>query len=321
MKLLDSLYLFSLTLLLCNCDHLVPDPILPAIQAGYPTAEFYACGHHFHGLGICSLKKGSDLSELSLKIRGIAQGTIRVQSLDCAIDEEITYTQSQTLDLELKGKINESCLIGITVAPVYPTQHKDGIQVFAFRGYLKVRGLEDRDQWMFHTSKYAQNSVGVVHVIPYPSTPATVHINSKDSKIHYQEILNPNSLENVEIQLSRLPFSFAQTRLSSLEGIIYTQNSNQDLLFSWLISVYDAKFMPLPIPNAVVVKKKLRVAADSTVSLMELDEKGVFKQKYQFDFDPTLPHTLRLYTVSGRSVIGDYNEKTKAWEWVNDGTR
>ena len=94
----QKLKLFFISLLslfaFASCGkNLKPDAVISATEANRPTAEFYACGQHFVGLGICSIGSGVELSQLAISIQTYYQGSVRIVST-CKPDSSLPDTFS-----------------------------------------------------------------------------------------------------------------------------------------------------------------------------------------------------------------------------------
>jgi len=300
--------IFSLIFVLVGCAGKVrPDPALPAIQSIYPSAEIIACGKRWNGLGVCSLEKGKKYQNLGIKIASYYKGSIKVYSGRCSIDYSFRYDGSEEIPIIIPGKIDRDCLISMTVSPELPNEENSGIQIHSFRGYLAIR-MTDGETWLGDTRKLTGSLDSYLRVDVGGVGQVSVELNG--CGIAYRKNLTLTG-GIAEIKLNE---ALAKTgpRICVLDGYI-SQGQFPDVYLNVLVAVYDSGFAPLPIPIVRHKNGKIEVEGDPSTSVIVLDDKHKFKTKAKFKFKKKDPHVLRLLTVKGRSVIGEW--KKGSWSW------
>lgn len=294
-----------------------PDPVMPAIEASYPTAEFVACGKRWHGLGVCSLPRGSKLDALAFGVEVYHAGTLTIHSKDCQLDLAQTYEKPGLVPVPLTGETGHNCLITITISVKYPTQEESDVRVSPLRGHLALRFLDtEGGEWLGVTRKLAPPYQNNVRLWVGGTKPARLVVSGCGRDAPYDRIK--------KVEAGYLSFALAEVLTAAatppsvciLEGFVASQYPL--LLFNVALALYDARFVPLPLPHTELEGGKLTVAADASVSTTAFNDDIRFGPSATFEnFDGTKAHVLRVFTVGGRSAIGEWHAGAKEWTWTN----
>lgn len=313
-KLKTMALLFVLSVMFTGCSHLREDPVaIPAIEAGYPTAEIIACGNRWNGLAICKIKRGEPYSTINLKIQTYFDGTVAVDAKNCDIDLEppISYENSQLLEIKLPELANRNCLISVTVSPKYPDEESQDIKVFSYRGHIAIRVVEDELDWygkIFKVTGLFDASMNI-----FVGTPTSVRVVASGcgTRLYDKTIPTPNGY--LEIPVHDIASANLGVKTCMIEGFIRDQQF-KDILFNIVLTKYDERFVPLPTPIVEVTGGEIRIKGDEAVSIVSLNDKYEVGMEVKFDFDVNKPNVIRLLTVKARSVIGIW--KAGDWEWL-----
>lgn len=301
-KLWTSLAFLILSLSSSCSTPLRQDPSPAAADVGYPTAEFRAGGKLFHGLGEVLVERGAPLNHARLVVQGYHEGVIRVDSLDCGVNQAWQYVDSAALPVEITGTAVQSCLIDIIVSPSFGAD-ADGTRVYEMKGQLLVKVLDAGQPWVGFSSKIragGDRRVGVPVEPPQPSAPVRLFFRGCGSSYDWT-----GQPVNGEIWVAAAELSGpVQEGRCAFEGA--AQQGDYAKRVSWRVWGYRADFAPLPLPAVELRGRRLEVTADDTVSLLALDGDYVFDTSARFPFDASKTHTLRAFTVKGRSFVCDY---------------
>lgn len=302
-------------LISCQAPTLVPDGGLSAIDAGYPTAEFRACGRTWHGLGICSISKGDDLSKLGFEVQGYADGTIRADSVDCSISALTRrYSANGSVDKILKGPAERSCVVTFTVSPEYPAQRRGTVVVNGFRGHLRVKVVAANEDAELLTSKVSGLFTKFWRVDTGDTAPVRVQLFGCDRT--FDKVLTPAQDRSVMIPLHEAVG--ATPRTCVLEGTLSSPGF-QNITLSAIVSRYISSFNPLSIPDVTFKNSgknaRIIISADPQVSALSVGSKYEFSSSAEFPWDKTAPTVIRALTVKGRSVIGIYSPNSGEISW------
>lgn len=296
-------------LFLIGCSgKLRPDPSISAIEANYPTLEIDACGKKWHGLAMCGLQKDESYSKINLKIQGYNEGTLRVDSKNCNLDFSINYTNNQSIPIHVPGSINRNCIISFTLSPKFPNEQDTAIQIYSIRGHVAIN-LIDVTAWQRGVRKVSGNFSSELSL--FSGFGESVVLMEGCGKSYKKKFIADNSgLITIELaDAIHFPYDIGTC---IIEGFL-TSEELEDFSFNIFVAKYDSNFTPLPFP-VITRDRKLNVEGDESVSIINLDDKIVVDRVASFKFDETLPHTLRLLTVKGRTVIGVWNLNNKIWE-------
>jgi len=319
MRFLAVFFTFIL-LLLSGCAQVRTDSSMSTILANYPTLEFWLGDVHYHGSAVINIEKGSRLSSIDLKIQTYYRGTLRISSvasgsngLDCDYDNELGYEGSQVVSIPVPGSVGSYCTYAITLSPEYPHQKTQSHVISSFRGYIRFRGIPPDTHWIGKTTRTSDGSGSSALFLPASSARDVV---VKGCGVNFKQNLEPsNGLIRLNIQQLGLN---THLRNCALEGILLGDLPADDLLFTWLVMIYDHNFTPLAKPVVEVSGNKIKISGDDNVSVVALDHDYTLNRQGKFKFDPLLPHTIRLLTIAGRSVVGDWDPDKKTWKWVSD---
>ena len=291
---------------------IVNDPVLPAIEANYPTAEFHACGEHWLGSGICRVQKGLKYSYINLKVQVYYSGTLSVVSKDCQLDTRLTYEGTQLIPITIPGTAERNCLISITVSPRYPNNDKDPIRVYSFRGYLALRQLDSSKSWKGFTRKVTGSFSSAMKIWVGGTKPVRF-VASGCGKT--KPIDTKMELDNgyLKFDLSEIVPKGMLPKTCVVTGFIRSQYP--DVIFNILVSKYDPRFVPLPIPAVIIERGKVQIISDSAVSVIGLNNKFEVINHGRFKIDIRNENFIRNLTTGARSVLGIWNVKTQSWRW------
>ena len=302
-------FLFAPLLLLASCVGVIrPDPSIPSIQAGYPSAAFYFDGRAYAGLGVIPVLEEQDLSGLNITVQTVESGTIRIDSDACAVSLAKRYENSELVRIPLAGPARSDCLISVTVVPEYPQQESSPIPVFGFRGHFAIRVIRPGESWIGGTHKVtgAYSKELVYHV----GGPSPVRVIFSGCGATVDRSVNLDASGDVRIRLSDL-VNVPIGSVCVLEGAIISP-SIQDLLINEVVSKYDPEFAPLPLPTIETVGSRVRVRAGDSVSLIGVN--GAFRYTNSLSirrFDATKRYTIHAVTTRGRSVVCAFDK-----DWI-----
>lgn len=300
-----SFFLLTIGLIVSGCGaKLRPDRFPPAAFSGYPSAEFYACGERWLGLGYCEIEKGRSVEEIEFAIQGFYKGRIRIFSEALPADVIFSYEGSKRIPIDLRGTPNAPIVLGIAVNPEYPGENENAVELFGTIGWLLINVTEPGEVFTFHRTL---RPVSTDQLIRVDSSGASSHFVVSDECGVEREILASGA--ETEIRLSGLGVS-----TQMIGSCILFIASNVPSFDVWLSWRYAQDFRPLAIPSIKVEKRKLHVDAESGVTIVALDSKVEVDHKGKFDWDGSKSHVLRLLTVKGRTLVGEY-EPGKGWSW------
>jgi len=292
---------FLFALLLAGCaGKLKPDSVPGALASHYPTAEMIACGTRFVGLGICPVSQGG---VFSIKVQGYYQGTIQIDSERCEIHQKVRYQNNGQVAVTIPVKT--SCLIDVVVSPEYPGDPKSGLKIESLKGRLYMKVLPEGALYFSKSSKVKE---GLNASFSFPSD-EPVKLSFRGCGVAFDEEKEP---VNGEITVMLRDILYMDMPMDCvLEGAAIGKKVTR---LTWQVWTYDQDFTPLAVPVTELKNKKLTVKAEGPVSVLSLDENYVINNQTSFQFDPSKPHVLRLITVGGRLLIGEWSG---AWTWKN----
>lgn len=304
--------LYALLLFTASCANIKPDGSLSAVDAGYPTAEFRACGKLWHGIGVCSLTEGSDLSKIDFKVQGYYKGTVKVDSVNCGGSQAIRYVDSQLVDNILSGTPELSCVVTISVNPEFPNQQHQSLVVNGLRGYLSIRLIPAERSWEGYVLKEAGEWKRAWKIYVGESDPVRVSLIGCGKK--FDSNITPDATGYVSVPMD-VVLAEVSPQVCLMEGIIISQNY-QNKYLSAVIALYQPAYTLLPVPVLKISGNKLSVSGDSTVSVISLDEDYKLASTGAFKFDSTKYHVFRAITIKGRTVLAEYTPTTKVFRWI-----
>jgi len=313
-----AFYLFFIALG-TGCGSLRPDPVLPAIEANYPTAEITACGKRWHGLGVCSIVKGKNYSDLKIGIQVYHAGTLVIDSKDCDVNVTMSYSKTEVIPVHIPGIADRNCIISATVSPKYPDEEKQDIRVYSFRGYLAIRALDSKDDdWEGYVRKVTKSFSSEIKLwVGEEADKVRLVVDGCGREESYDESHTAFS-GWITFNLKNILPTGLVPKTCILEGFART-GIFRDLLFNVGVAKYDPKFRTLPKPIIKIDGKKLTVIASKAVSIISLNDQYEVDMEAKFEnFRPNGPNILRLLTVAGRSLIGIWNVADQKWEWLGE---
>jgi hypothetical protein len=284
------------------------DPSPSAAASNYPTAEFWAQGKLFHGLGEIALKKGEPLAALSLKVQGYFEGTIRVDSGFCHLRKSLNYSDTGLLPIPLEGKAVDSCVLDIVVTSVYPKVYDSNTLVYEQKGQLLVKVLTDQKPFFLASSRVQEKSDVWLHV-PTEGLTGSIQAVFRGCGHEYTDTVPINDSEALLsarwVGGQQLPARCVfEGFLEGLGGITRV---------SWNVWSYAREFSPLPLPTLVYDGERLMVRGDPSVAAIVLDDSVELSSKAVFKLEQEKGHVLRLITVKGRSVVCQWLPPRSEW--------
>jgi len=306
-----------LTTLLTGCSAtLRPDPSPVAADSNYPTAEFYVQGKMFQGLGEVSITRGMPLSDIKLEVQGYYQGIIHVDSAICGVSTSWSYADSQRISIPLQGHADQSCLIDVVVSVVYPKRSLNEQLTYEFKGQLLIKVLDLGQAWVGYSTKLGQGKDAKIDVLV--KTKNTTRVAFRGCNIGYDKEVQVVN-DSIAVSFNEVAPATAEKRCS-LEGFVKpTYPYSTPTRISWRVWRYDEKFIPLALPYVTIGEYgHLEVTGEPVVSVVALDEVFKIGSSAEFYFTEDQPHTLRLLTIKGRSVVCLYTPPiSKDWACLN----
>lgn len=284
------------------------DPSPSAAASNYPTAEFWAQGKVFHGLGEVALKKGEPLASIDLKVQGYFEGTIRVDSGFCHIKKSTSYTGMDLVSFPMTGKADESCVLDIVVTAVYPKVYDSNTLVYEMKGQLLVKVIPDQKAFFLGSSKIQDRTDGNLYV-PIDGGMGSVQAIFKGCGANFLETVPVN---DSEAQIS----ARAVTGPSPVDRCVYegfVEGLGGIKRVSWNIWYYAKGFAPLPLPRLDFNGDTVKVEGDPSVAAIIFDSTYKLGYKASFKVNQDEDHMLRLLTAKGRSVVCQWVQGKGEW--------
>ena len=304
--------------LVMGCVHIkkpINDPSPPAAESNYATAEYQTrdlLGKNevemHYGLGDAYILIGDEYNNLNLKVQGYFDGVIKVDSGLCNISETTTYKSSELVPIKVPGVASRSCLIDIVVIPKFPGEEL-GVLTHEFKGQLMVHAVDGEYPWFVtndnprfgeEVSLHLESPFGDFGPPPMPAYFSVAGCGELEGYVDYDG-------DGVTLPLSAI-VDLKSVRKCYLQGL--AEIWGKSVFFTWRVWAHDANFTPLSKPKLAIKKsilskkqKKISVAGNPSVTFVGLDNDWVFGSEASFKYDSTKPHTLRLLTIKGRSVI------------------
>jgi hypothetical protein len=299
--------------LLSSCAAVLkPDPVLvSAVDANYPTAEFQACGRIWHGLGTCAVEEGAPSSAVNMQLQGYFEGGIVVDSVGCGISQKQTYRDNELVRVEFPKPISDDCILTFRISPELPSQDKNSQVVYPLKGHLLVKVLRKGDEVKLGTLKVTGRWQRTEKLwIGGTNEMVDVYLNGCGKNLRLkQELVNGYALVKLHDAVDY------KIGTCVIDGVI-VHPKYQDLRIDVLVAQYDERFTPLAIPTVSYDKDRIIVQADPAVSVITLDRQAINNSDASFKFDRSQAHILRLITVKGRSVIGEFDPEKGQWKWM-----
>ncbi len=287
-------FLSALLSLWASCSmRLRPDSSVPAIEAGYPTAEASVFGERFRGLNIVSAPKGMPLSDLNFTVHGYFRGTVRVDSENCQISHSVRYDQTGPVKVELPGVLEKNCIFGFVVSPELPDQQSNSQIVHSLKGVLAVR-IDDKPDLAWLGSRAVFQKGFSFHLdLPLPDPPILYLVGCG---------------KTVSQSKSRVMVSdLVDGRSCVLTGFA-AYGVEPDVLIDILAIKYSEGFVEVPHPSVSWTgDDKMCVYADEAVSLLWFD--GVLFNGSSGCFRASAGTVVRGLTVKGRGFVGVVSER------------
>lgn len=307
---MQKLILFFAILSVSCASCLVPDQNPPAIDSRYPTLEWVTNKTFYLGTGIEAIRIGDDVGTLGLSFQGYYDGTARIFSRECNLDQTIIYSKSQKVSIPLSGQALHSCLISVAMSPTYPTQKNQAEVVYGFEGHFALKVIEPKDHWFGFRKVLTGDWSDSVH-LPVDEDGDLEYFTSGCSITHHGVAKADGGVITIGLNQSVKK----EVGLCVMEGAVF-QKDHPDVVFTVIVSQYKSNYVPLAIPDVDISGDKITVVGPAETSFVGMD--SIFKndRKSTFTFDINSRHVIRLLTVKGRSNLGIYNGETGEWRWV-----
>lgn len=276
---------------------------ISALNAGYPTVEFLACGTRSVGLAICTIAQDQDMSELDIKVQGYYEGEVRIFSSGCPveIDQSLTYKKNELIKVNLEGAPNTDCVVGVTLSPRYKNPGRATID--PLNGFVYIRRTS-RD-YVLKTDITIQDKTFQIPM----NEPSRVVALSTSCNVDFDFTLIP--LQGfAPLRLTDLMLIPQGKKICIINGAVVESSK----LLVWYVAFYDRAFVPLPKPSLQIKGDKLKVQADDNVAVISLDASYEFDSKASFKFDQSKSHVLRVLTTRGRSSVAVW--EGGKWRWL-----
>lgn len=269
-----------------------PDHSIPAVEAGYPTAEASVFGQSFRGVNIVSAPKGMPLSDLKLEVHGYFQGTVRVDSENCQISLSVRYDKTGPVKIDLPGVLEKNCIFGFVVSPELPDQKSSAEIVHSLKGILAVR-IDDKPDLAW---------IGARAVFPKGFT-FNLDLPLPDPPILYLVGCG----KNVSQAKSRVVVSDLVNGRSCVLTGFAAYGLNPDVLIDILAIKYAEGFVEVSKPSvSFAADDRLCVQADESVSFIWFDDR-LFRGSFAC-YAASAGTVIRGLTVKGRGFVGVVKE-------------
>lgn len=291
----------------CGSVTLRPDAGMAAIEANYPTAEIYAGDHHFVGLGIVEVPYGSNVSDLDVAVQGYYQGRMRVVSASLGLDKSFTYKGNMKVRTMAESTVTLPALIGMVVSPSWPGQSNQVIEVHPLQGWLVVNPARPGEKWSYLATK-SPEEINAWIELPTRGM-SSIDVVSPECGVS-KEL--PTTGDTTRITLDALGVGpgtkrcVLQLAISGSAGIKYAL---------WAAWRYSKDFRPLSQPTADFYEQKVDIQAETSVTVVSVDEQFKVSDSGTFNFDQDVPHVVRLLTVKGRVLVGEWIPARKDFAW------
>lgn len=308
-----SLFSFLVLLLAVGCTTLKQDPIPVDTQnAGYPSAEIVVNNTIYNGVAVARIPQGNPLNSLGLKIQGYFSGKLRVTSTDCKVDVNQEYQDSALIPISIPGKAVRDCVFQVSITPVYPHQSNSEVIVSPLTGWFYLRVMAPGESFSSAVRKLSGEwrsdwQLPVAFTLP-------VRVIAKGCGFDQEKVISPGANNRVAIHLE--DFVLLRTReVCVLRATVYSQEYSTPLELGALIAQYDKSFNPLGNPALSYKNGKIRVVGQEGVAIVSLGSTALYTNDGSFDFVPNKMNVLRLYTVKGRILIGEWSVASQEWTW------
>lgn len=296
-----------MTLFLGCAGKLRTDPVpISALDANYPTVEVVVAGTRVNGLGILSVEPGTPLSDLDIYLQGYHKGTFTVDSANCGVHEKFRYDGFVLHKIPMRGTFNQSCFLDIVASHEWPEEDASGIVIPPVKGRIWL--INTNKKHIKRTSK-AKDIIG--DTIKIPSNEEEVRVVFRGCGADFDEKL-PTQGGATRVSLEDVIDTIEHPRCSLVGAAI---DSTQRSAVYWMAWTYSIEFTPLSIPSLSLKDDGVGVEADPGVSIISLDNKFEIANEASFDIDWSKAHVLRLITVKGRLIIGEWDPIKKEWSW------
>jgi hypothetical protein len=312
---MKAFLLVSLILFQIGCaSKLRPDVVPYAVPSGYDSIEILGCNQYSYGTSICNVSPLVPLSSLDLKIKSYYNGKIVVNG--CGISENRNYIQSEMVPIALSGNVNGDCVLTVTMSPSLPNQEKTPILVGSLRGhvFIHVQDPEFENVVQFNQVPMGINS-GIRFDVPVGGELSGILkiIGRGDGCLVNAEMNITATNGFISIPLDTIHSSTKQTTCV-FEGVLDTP-SDKYILF-WVINYYSKDFIELANPSIEWKSKdKLCVIADTSASIISVDDNYKISNNACFKVDKTKDFILRTLTVGGRTNIGIWDGGFGIFRW------
>lgn len=282
------------------------DTSMRAVEASYPSAIFTVQDKAFNGSGEVRIPLGEDLATLRLRVQGVGNGTIKVDSKACNISQSFTYLLSKSYLIPLDGVATKSCFISIVVQPENSEAE--------YHGTLLVKAIPYWENWRGFSDKVPVGSFAERYVKLHKKKEALVVFRGCGTD--YEDMVEPNEENLISLTTAEIIPFIPPEGMCSLEGAVVQDGTV--IKVSWSIHYYNQHFSPLPIPVIDLLATGLAtISFDETIEhtlingILSDDLEAVMK----FDYDR--PEYFSAYTSKGRSVLCAWSPIRTTWRCSN----
>lgn len=302
MRLLAT-FLFAVLVSGCGAPPLRPDPVqIAAPDANAFTAEFQAAGRLWSGVAVLPLRSGRPISDLGLSIQGYHEGTIALYSPTCEIDDSVTYRGSALVPIQSDFVPTNNCTILFYVIPRFDGEQNQSVVIRSFKGFIRVRTVAAEDKFIGYTDQIPQGGDAEISIPADIPTPVIVRaggicpIKSSDDLVRTPE----NGI--IRLRLSDMELDTSTARTCIISGF-YNRSDSQPV-FNWAVAIHSSRYNHLPTPSVRLEDSKLKIRADTAVSLLSVGREYKFGNEAEWPQAQADGTVMRALTVAGRSKIG-----------------
>jgi hypothetical protein len=235
-------------------------------------------------MGLLNIK-APEKGAFSFSVQGIHKGFITLHSEACNISVSQHYEKSELINFIFNPPLDR-CLISVSVNPDFSSDEINPVNWENVVGVILVK----RD-------KYETGIYSAIQVPLKTISWLTITASEDNTKLFY---LGCGEHEDIKIKKGSYTFLFSQNKksLCILEGFFKNRIENKTIIS--LLSSYDPRFQPLPIPSISLDHKYLNIASQPEVSLITVNSRSFFDDFISvriIDY----PIRINFYTVNGRT--------------------
>lgn len=250
-----------------------------ALDTGFHSADIIVNGQHNLGVAAAQADPGQPFY---FRVGGIGNGFVRVTSEVCKFDQSKTYTKSQDVWFKVQP-FGVRCLYRIFVQPQFTEDQAGKREWRGLSGVLLLRRTK------------APTILRAVQVESRKVFPLVIPAE-RGSKVFLKGCSFSGESITASADLELDVDDFFSDDICVIDGFVKQKDEVKAIAI--LVSRYEGTFMPLPEPEIKLTSTKIRVNADSSVSLLAFLSQEKFESSAEFKMEPG---TLKGYTVKGRA--------------------